>query len=207
MNHRINRIGNVTAAVHDHRCVSGAHADRRLSGRICRLYHPRSAGSQYHIRRLHHQIGKLNRRFLHPSDNPLRSTGLHCRLQHRLRCLNGTFFSPGMGTDQNGIPCFQADQALKNRRRCGICGRNNGSHQSYRFRNLFDSKRRILLDHTTGLHIFIGMVDVFRRIMIFNHLVLHNPHTCFLTGHLRQRNTLPVCRHGRLKKDSVHLFL
>ena len=53
MDYRIDCRRNITAAVHDNRCISRSHADGRMSGRIGCSHHARTTGCQNHIHRFH----------------------------------------------------------------------------------------------------------------------------------------------------------
>ena len=207
MNDRVNSCLDVTGAVHDNGNISGPNADCRFSGRICSLYHSRTACCQDNVNRSHQFVGKFQSGFFYPADDSFRSTCFYCCFQNDLCSLNGTFLCTGVRADDDGVPCLQADQTFEDGSGSRVSGRNNGAYNTYRLCNFLNSIGSILFNHAAGFCPFICIVCILCCIMIFDNFVFCNAHSGFFTGKLCKWNTLFICSHSSLKKDFVYLFL
>ena len=139
MDNRIYGSWDVAGTVHDNRNIAGAYADGRFPGGVCRFYHSGTACSQDNIHGFHQFIGKLNGRFLDPSDNAFRCPCFYSGIQYDLGCFDGTLLGSGMGTDDDGVSGFQTDQTFENSCRCGVRGGNDRTYDANRFSNFFNA--------------------------------------------------------------------
>ena len=207
VNHGGNGQQNVGGIVDDGGGVAGADAQSGLAGGIGGLYHAGTAGGQNQVRFPHQLIGQLQRGLLNPADQSFRRAGFHGCFQNNSGGGNGTLFCPGMGTDHNGIPGLQADERFEDCRRCGIRGGDDGGDDANGFGDPLNAEGFVCFDDAAGSGVFVGIVDVFGGIVVFDDLILHNAHSGLFHSHLCQGNPHFVGGDGGGLEDFIYLLL
>ena len=66
-----------------------------------------------------------------------------------------------MGRDDNAVAGLQANQGLKDGRRGGVGGGDHRTDHPHRLQELLHAKGGVLLHHAAGLHVLIGIIDIF----------------------------------------------
>src|SRR5690606_1148613 len=145
------------------RRVTRAHADGRFTGAVGRFHHTRTAGreDQADVRVVHQGVGQLNRRLLDPADQICSRTGSDGRLQNDIRRFVGGVFGTRVRREDDGVTGLQADQRFEDS--CGgrVSGRYDTADDTDRFSDGNRPESVVFRQHTAGLFIFIGIVDVF----------------------------------------------
>ena len=112
-----------------------------------------------------------------------------------------------MGADDDAVAGLQRDQGFEDGGGGRVGGRDDRRYQADGFRNLLNAEGGVLFQHTAGFGVFVGVVDVFGSVVVFDDLVFHDAHAGLFDGHLRQRDTLLVGGGGGGQEDFVHLLL
>ena len=197
----------IGSIINDNRCVSGSNTKCRFSGGICCLNHSRTACCKDDVCFFHYHVGKFQTRYVDPSDDAFRCACFHCCFKHNFGSFDSASFCTRMWADDDCISCLQRDQSFED---CGgsrVCSRDNCCDQSDRFCNFLDSVNRIFFDHTTGLCVFVCIVDVFRCIVIFDDFIFNNTHSCFFYSCFCKRDTRFVSSSCSGFEDLVYLLL
>ena len=207
MNNRIYRKLYISSIIYNGRCVAGADADRGLAARIGRPHHTGAAGGKYQIGLLHGPVRQLKAGLLDPRDYALGRTGAYGGVQHYFGRLDGAFFSAGMGAYNNAVACFKGQQRFEYSGRSRVRGGNYCRYDPYRFGYFNVTITVVLFYNAAGLCVFIGVINIFRSIVVFNNLILNNAHAGFFNSHLGERNSRRICSRSSGKEYFIHLLL
>ena len=161
VDHRADRQGHIGGAVDDGGDVASAHAHGGLAGRIGRLHHAWSAGGQDQVHLRHQQAGELQAGHVDPSHDALRRAGGHRRLQHQPGGGDSASLGPGVGADDDAVAGLQGQQHLKDGGGGGVGGGDHRTDHPHRLQELLHAKGGVLLHHAAGLHVLIGIIDIF----------------------------------------------
>ena len=112
-----------------------------------------------------------------------------------------------MGADNNTVAGLQADQGLEDSSGSRVRGRNHGSHHTDGLRDLLHAAGFVFFNHTAGLGVPVGVVDILAGIVVFDHFVFHHAHAGFLNSHPCQGNAGLVGGGCRCQENPVHLLL
>ena len=207
MDHRVDRQQDIRRIVKNGGGIAGTHSNGRLAAGVCSVYHTGAAGCKDDVRLLHDHVGQIQTGHIDPANDARRRSGSNSRLQYHLCRGNGIMLGTGVRTDDDAVPGFQCKQGLKNSGGCGVGGGDHRSDHPDGLGDFFDAVSRILLHHAAGLGVFICVVDVLRRIVVLDDLVLYNTHAGFLYSLLCQGDPLLACGKGGCPEDGVHLLL
>ena len=198
---------NIRRLVDDRRRVSRADTQRRSAGGIGRVDHVRAAGGENDVRFLHQHARHVTRRHVDPADDVFRCAGRYGRFQDDLRRLHRAGLRPVMRADDDAVACLQRQKRLEDGGGSRVCRRNNRADQTQGLGNLPHAVFLVFFNHAAGSGVPIGVVDIFGREVILDHLVFHDSHSGLRHCGLGQWNTCLVGRGRRRQKDSVHLLL
>ena len=198
---------NIRRLVDDRRRVSRADTQRRSAGGIGRVDHVRAAGGENDVRFLHQHARHVTRRHVDPADDVFRCAGRYGRFQDDLRRLHRAGLRPVMRADDDAVACLQRQKRLEDGGGSRVCRRNNRADQTQGLGNLPHAVFLVFFNHAAGPGVPIGVVDIFGREVILDHLVFHDSHSGLRHCGLGQRNARLVGRGRRRQKDSVHLLL
>ena len=112
-----------------------------------------------------------------------------------------------MGRDDDAVAGLEANQRLENGGRRGVSGRDDRRDNADRFCNLHHAECFVALQHTDGLRVLVGVVDVFSGVVVLDDLIFHHAHAGFFHRHLRQRDAHVVRGEGSCLENLVHLLL
>ena len=112
-----------------------------------------------------------------------------------------------MGTDDNSVSGLEGKQALEYSGggwvRCGYDRRDNADG----FGNLLYAVCLVLFNYTTGFCVFVGIVNIFCRVVVLYDLVFNNAHACLFDRHLCKRYSRLVCGGSGGEENFVYLLL
>ena len=119
------------------------------------------------------------------------------------------FFARGWGLMMMALRVFRQISVLKMAVDVGLVVGMTAArrHQADGLGDLPDAVGRVLFDDAAGLRVPVGVVDVLRRVVVLDDLVLHHAHARLLHGHLGQRYAGLVGGHGRGAEDAVNILL
>ena len=206
MNDRADGKYDVRRIVNDCRRVARPDAKRGLARRICRFHHAGAARRKDNVGFFHNKVCHFKRRHVNPADDVLGRAGFYRCVKDDLCRGNRAFLCAGVRTDDNAVSRFQRNQRFENRGRSGVRRGDNRSDKSDGFGNLFDAVRLVFFDDAAGFHVAIRVVNIFRRVMVFDDLVFDNAHTRFFNRHSGKGYTHFVCCGRRGKKDFIDLL-
>ena len=207
VNDRIDRQDQIGAVVNHCRHVSGAHTQGRFTAGIRCFYHAGAACGQDDIGIPHQGVGHLQGGNIDPADDAFRSAGLDRCVQHHLRSGDRGFLRPGMGTEDDAVAGFQAEQRLENGGGGGVGGRDDRRNHADGLGDLLHAVGLVFLDHAAGLGIPVSVVNIFAGVVVFDHLILHHTHAGFFHCHSGQRHPGLIGCRCCSQEDPVHLFL
>ena len=207
MDDRVDGVDDVAARVEDRRGIARADAEGRSPRAVGRLHHAGTARREDDVHFLHEEVRLGERRLLDPGDDVLRSARLDGGVKDDLRSRDRAVLGPRMGADDDAVARLEREERLEDRGRGRVGGRNHRADDADRLGELLDAHRLVLLDDAARLRVLVGVVDVFRRVVILDHLVLDDAHARLGNRHLRQRDALAVRRKGGGLEDLVHLLL
>jgi hypothetical protein len=105
---------------------------------------------------------------------------------------------------QDSVPSLQREQRLENGRRGRVRDWNNTGQQPDRLGDLFNAERQVALNDAAGEGGLVFVVNVFRRKMVLDDLVLHDAHAGLLGGEPGQWNAGIVGRKRRAAENFIH---
>lgn len=111
---------------------------------------------------MHQRVGEFNRRLIDPANQVFRRTSSDSSLQNDICSFVGCIFCARMWREDNGVTSLQADQRFEDSRGGWVSGRNNTTDNADWFCDSDSTKGVIFRKNTTGLFIFIRVIDVFR---------------------------------------------
>ena len=112
-----------------------------------------------------------------------------------------------MRGDDNTVTRFQCKKCFEDSSGGRIRRRDNCTDQAERLGNFPDTVCFVFFYDAAGFCITVGIVNVFRSKVVFDHLVFNNTHMRFVYGSAGQRNAGFIRSGGSSKKDFIHLFL
>ena len=112
-----------------------------------------------------------------------------------------------MGADNDGIAGLQGDQALEDRGGSGVRGGDDGGDDADGLSDLLGAESLVLFDHTTGLGVLVGVVDVLGSVVVLDDLILDHAHAGLFHGHPGQGDAGLVRGGSSGQEDLVHLLL
>ena len=203
----VDGVDQVGRRVDDRRGVAGADADGRGAGRVGRLDHAGAARREDDVRLLHEEVGLRQARLLDPADDLGRGAGLDGRVEDDLRRRDRAALGARVRADDDAVAGLQREERLEDRRGGRVGGRDDRADDADRLRPLLDAHGLVALDDAAGLRVLVGVVDVFRRVVVLDHLVLDDAHAGLLDRHLGERDARAVRREGGRLEDRVDLPL
>jgi hypothetical protein len=69
-------------------------------------------------------------------------------------------------------------------RRGGVGCRHNPRPDTHPLGNFLEAEGFVFFDDAAGLVVLVFVADLFRGEVVFNHLLFHNAHAGFFSGHL-----------------------
>ncbi len=207
--YRSNRALNIRSFVNNNRGVTCTYTDSWFTGAVCCFNHAWTAGrkDQVDVRVMHQSIRQFNGRLIDPADQIFRCTSSDSSLQNDVSRFVSGIFSTRMWREDDCVTRLQADQRFEDSSRCRVSGRHDTADDTNRFSDGDSTERVVFRQNTTGLFIFISVVNVFGSEVVFDHFVFDDAHAGFGNGHFRERDSsVCSCQCGGAE-DFVNLFL
>ena len=171
------------------------------------MHHAGAAGGQHQIHGGHNQIGHFQGGRVDPGDDAFGSAGFHRSLQHDAGGFGGGLLGPGMGADDDAVTGLQADQRLENGGGGGVGGGHHSADDTDGLGDLLDAEGGVFLQHAAGLFMLIGIINIFRSVVILDDLILYNAHAGFFHSQLRQVDASLVGSGCSGQENLIHLLL
>ena len=207
VNYRVDRKYDVGGVVDDGGGVAGSYAERGFTGRISGFDHSRTAGCKDNIRLFHQKVSHFERGNVNPFYNALGSARLNGGVENDFRGGDSRFFGSRVGTDDNRVSRFQGDHRLEDGCRSRVGRGDNRRDNAERLRDFLYAVSLVFFDDAAGLRVLVRVVNIFRRVVVFDYLVFDDAHSGFLNRHFGKGNTSLVRSDGGSLKNLVHLFL
>ena len=112
-----------------------------------------------------------------------------------------------MRRDDDCITGLQGNQALENSGGSGIGSRNNCGNHTDGLCDLLDAEGLVLFNNTTGLGVFVCVVDVLSGIVVLDDLVFHNSHAGFFYSKLCKGDSCLVGSRSSCEENAIYLLL
>ena len=197
----------ICCVVDDNRCISGSNTKCRFSGGVCCFNHSRTTCCKNDVSFLHYEVCKLKAWYIDPANDSFRSTCFYCCFKNNFGSFNSASFCTWMWADDDCVSCLQSDQGFEDCCGSRVCCRDNCCDQTDRFCNFLDSINRIFFQYTTGLGVFVCIVDVLCCVMVLDDFIFYDTHSCFFNGCFCKRDTGFVCCCCGCFEDLVYLLL
>ncbi len=203
----VDRGNDVAGLVEDRGRVAGADADGRGARAVGRLHHAGTARREDEVALLHDEIRLKERRGLGPADDVLRGAGLDGRVEDDLRGRDGAVLGARVRGEDDAVPGLEGHEGLEDRGRGRVRRRDHRAQNADRLGDLDDAGGFVALDDAAGLRVAVLVVDVLRRVVVLDHLVLDDAHAGLFDRHFGKGNTLLVGRDRRRAENRIDLFL
>ena len=171
-NGHLHGVGEVIAAVENHRGVAGAHAVGGSAAGVGGLGETESAGSQDQVALGHQLGGMLQGGFLDRLHQVGGSAVGNQGLAHQVDGVGGSLLGTGSGADDEGVLALQGVHEVAERRDGGVGGRGDGADDADGVGDLHDAGDGVLADDAHRLLILQvgpeggGSVGVLRDLVL-----------------------------------------
>ncbi len=131
---------------------------------------------------VHQCVRQLHRRLIDPADQVLWCACSDRGLQNDIGRFIGRIFSTWMWRENDCVTRLQADERFEDSSRGWVGCRNDTADDADWLSDSDSTERVIFRQDATSLLIFIGVVDILRSKVVFNHFVFYDTHTGFGNG-------------------------
>ena len=207
--YRRNSTLDISSFVDDYRRVTRTHTDSRFTGAVCCFNHARTTGreDQVNVRVMHQRVRQLNRRLVDPANQIFWCARSDSSLQNDIRSFVGRVFRTWVWREDDCVTGLQADQRFEDGSRGWVGCRNNTANDADRFGDSDSTEGVVFGQHATGFLIFIGVVDILRSEVVFNHFIFNDTHAGFGNGHFSERDSSICSSQCGRAEDFINLFL
>ena len=207
MKYRISGSLDIRRCVNDCRGIARAYADCRLTAAVRCLDHAGTARSQNDVSLFHYHCAERNAWLVYPTDDALGRARLNCSVKHNFSSLDGALFGSWVWRNDKSVACLECKQRLEYCRRSRVGGRHDSRNHAHRLYHFGDTEALVSLYHTARHGVFVGVVDIFGSVVVFDNLVFHDTHARLLDSHFGKWNSRFVSSHSRFEEDFVYLLL
>ena len=207
--YRCNCTFDISSFIDNNWSVARAYTDSWFTGAVCGFNHARTTSreDQVDVWVVHQCVRQFNRRLIDPADQIFRSTGSDSSLQNDISRFVGGIFCTRVRGEDNGVTGLQTDQRFEDSSWSRVSGRNDTANNTDWFSDSDGTKSVVFRQNTTGFFIFIGVVDIFRSKVVFDHFIFDDTHAGFGNGHFREWDSSICSSQSGGAEDFVYLLL